>query len=99
MYGTHVNDFIDEWCWEVVFGTSQIQIAKVHTNVDGALFFVYGDRVGNLSGVCDGIDETDCVQFLDFCFDRCIFLGMHGSLHIMDECHARPGIDMVFNNG
>ena len=45
--GTVVDNLIDERCWKVVFGTCIIEIVKVGANVDSALFFVDGYRVGN----------------------------------------------------
>ena len=45
MSGTCIDDLIDEWCWEVVFGTRPIQIAEVCTNVDGTLFLIHGNRI------------------------------------------------------
>ena len=42
-----IDDLIDEGCWEVVFGTCVIEVAKVYANADSALFFVDGYRVGN----------------------------------------------------
>jgi hypothetical protein len=42
-----VDNLIDERRWKVVFGTCVIEIAKVRADVDSALFFVNGYRVGN----------------------------------------------------
>ena len=42
-----VDNLIDERRWKVVFGTCMIEIVKVYANVDSALFFVNGYRVGN----------------------------------------------------
>jgi hypothetical protein len=42
-----VDNLIDERRWEVVLGTCVIEIAKVSADVDRALFFVDGYRVGN----------------------------------------------------
>jgi hypothetical protein len=42
-----IDNLIDERRWKVVFGTCMIQIAKVCANMDSALFFVNGYRVGN----------------------------------------------------
>jgi hypothetical protein len=47
MVGVVVDNLIDEGRWEVVFGTCMIEITKVGANVDSALFFVNGYRVGN----------------------------------------------------
>jgi hypothetical protein len=44
---TIIDDLIDEGCWEVVFGTCIVEIAKVGANADRSLFFVDGYRVGN----------------------------------------------------
>jgi hypothetical protein len=45
--GAVVDNLIDERLWKVVFGTCVIEIAKVCENVDSALFFFDGYRVGN----------------------------------------------------
>jgi hypothetical protein len=42
-----VDNLINERHWKVVFGTCVIEITKVCENVDSALFFVNGYRVGN----------------------------------------------------
>ena len=42
-----VDNLIDERRWEVVFWTSVIEIAKVGTNANRALFFVDRYKVGN----------------------------------------------------
>ena len=47
MAGTIINNLIDEMGWEVVFGTSMVEIAKVGAYANNALFFVNGDGVGN----------------------------------------------------
>ena len=47
MAGTVVDNLIDERHWKVVFGTCMIEIAKFCANMDSALFFVNGYRVGN----------------------------------------------------
>ena len=60
MFGAHVNDLVNEQGWEVVFGTIEIQIMKVRTNTDGSLFFVHRDKVANLRGVSNRVDETSC---------------------------------------
>ena len=47
MVGTVINNLVDERCWEVVFGTSMIEIMKFGADVNSALFFVNGDGVGD----------------------------------------------------
>jgi hypothetical protein len=42
--GAVIDNLIDERNWKVVFGTC---VMKVYANVDSALFFVNGYRVGN----------------------------------------------------
>jgi hypothetical protein len=41
-----IDNLIDERNWKVVFGTRMIEIVKVGANMDSALFFVNGYRVG-----------------------------------------------------
>ena len=36
---TLIDDLVNKWCGEVVFGTSFFQIAKVSANTNGAFFF------------------------------------------------------------
>jgi hypothetical protein len=45
--GTVVDNLINERRWKVVFWTCVIEIAKFGANVDSALFFVDGYRIGN----------------------------------------------------
>ena len=98
MSDTHVNDLVNEQCWKIVFGTSQIQIPEVHANSDGALFFVHGNRVGNPGGVCDGIDETGCAQFLYFFFDCNNFGSMDGTLLLVYKNHIWTCVYVVLHN-
>jgi hypothetical protein len=44
---TIIDNLVDEGCWKIVFGTSVIEIAKIRTDMDSALFFVNGDGVGD----------------------------------------------------
>jgi hypothetical protein len=45
--GTVIDNLVDERGWEVVFGTSMVEIVKVGADVNSALFFVNGDGVGD----------------------------------------------------
>jgi hypothetical protein len=45
--GAVVDNLIDERHWKVVFWTCVIEIVKVYADVNGALFFFNGYRVGN----------------------------------------------------
>jgi hypothetical protein len=47
MVGTVIDGLVDERGWKFVFGTGVVEIAKVGADVNNALFFVNGDRVGN----------------------------------------------------
>jgi hypothetical protein len=47
MAGAIVDNLINERRWKVVLGTCVIEIAKIDADVDRALFFVNGYRVGN----------------------------------------------------
>ena len=42
MFGTCIDDLVNERCGEVVFGTCTIKIAKVYANANGTLFFIHG---------------------------------------------------------
>jgi hypothetical protein len=44
---TVIDNLLYERCWEVLFGTSMIEIVKVSENKNSALFFVNGDGVGD----------------------------------------------------
>ena len=55
---TLINDLVNKWCGEVVFGTSFVQIVKVSADSNSALFFEDGNRIGHPSGVLNGINET-----------------------------------------
>jgi hypothetical protein len=45
MASTVIDNLIDERGWEVVFGTSMIDIAEVGADANNALVFVNGDGV------------------------------------------------------
>ena len=72
------KDFITSTCiyylvnkliGEVIFGISQIQIMQFNTNTNGSLFFINGNKIGNPSGIRDGVYETYFTQFFDLNFD------------------------------
>jgi hypothetical protein len=44
---TVIDNLVDERGWEVVFGTSMIEIMKVSADANSALFFVNRDGVGD----------------------------------------------------
>ena len=70
MSSSSVNDLVNTQSGEVVFGTCQIQVAKISTYADGTLFFINENRILNPSGIRDGVYETYYAQFLNFGFDR-----------------------------
>ena len=41
MFGACIDDLVDEWCGEVVFGTCPIEIVEFCANVNGTLFFIH----------------------------------------------------------
>jgi hypothetical protein len=47
MVGTVIDNLVDERHWEVVFGTSVIEIMKVGTETNSALFFFDREGVGD----------------------------------------------------
>jgi hypothetical protein len=47
MDDTVIDNLVDERGWEVVFGTSVVEIAKVCADVNNALFLVNGEGVGD----------------------------------------------------
>jgi hypothetical protein len=42
-----IDNLVDEGRWKIVFWTSVIEVVKVCTDTDSALFFVNRDRVGD----------------------------------------------------
>jgi hypothetical protein len=47
MVGAIIDDLVEERGWEVVFGTSVVEIMKVCVDRNSSLFFGNGDGVGN----------------------------------------------------
>ena len=45
MSGAHIDDLINEGCWEVIFGTCLIEIMEFCTNTDGTLFFIHENGI------------------------------------------------------
>jgi hypothetical protein len=45
MSGASVNDLIDEGCWEIVLGTSLIEVSKIGADPNSSMFLVDWDRV------------------------------------------------------
>jgi hypothetical protein len=58
MDGTIINDLVDERGWEVVFGTSVVDIAKFYADANSFLFFVKKDKVEDPRSVHNGVNET-----------------------------------------
>ena len=69
MTGTSVNDLVNKWSGEVSFGTSQIQVMEFSTDVNGTLFSIDRNKIGNPSGICNGVYESFFVQFVDLILD------------------------------
>ena len=49
-------------------GVCPFNIVEVCENMDGNLFFIHGNMIRNPSGVRNGVNEVDYVQFLNFGF-------------------------------
>jgi hypothetical protein len=56
---TIIDYLVDEGGWEVVFGISMVDVAKVCADMNSSLFFVNEDRVGDPRSVCNGVNELD----------------------------------------
>jgi hypothetical protein len=59
MANTIIDYLVDEEGWEVVFGTSMVEVAKVCADTNSSLFFVNGEGVGDLRSVRNGVNEPD----------------------------------------
>ena len=79
MSGTVINDLVNDRSGKIVLWTWQVQIIKVSIDMNGTLFFINGNRIGNPSGICNGIYKTRFMQFLDLKFDCMILWGVNGS--------------------
>ena len=76
-----------------------IEVMEVCANANGTLFFIHRNRIGNLSGVCNGINEANCAQLLYLDFHRIHFGWMDGPLLLAYGCHIRPCVDVVLHDG
>ena len=76
---TLINDLVNKWCGEVVFGTSFVKIAKFGANTNGALFFEDGNWVRHPSGIFNGVNETNLSKLVDLSFDGFTSRWMNGS--------------------
>ena len=72
---------------------------EFYANMDGTLFFIYGNRIRNPSGVRNGVNEATCVQLLNFRFDRDDFGRMDGPLLLVHEGYIGPCVNVVFHDG
>jgi hypothetical protein len=61
MASTIIDDLVDERGWEVVFGTSMVEIMKVSKDANSFLFFVNRDGVGDPRSVRNGVNEPNSV--------------------------------------
>jgi hypothetical protein len=55
---TIIDDLVDERGWEVVFGTSMVEITKVCVDANSAMFFVHKDGVRDPQSVRNGVNES-----------------------------------------
>ena len=72
---------------------------EVYENMDGTLFFIHRNRIRNLSGVRNGVDEADCVQLLYLKFHRNHFGWMDWPFILAYGSHIRPCVNVVFHDG
>ena len=96
---TLINDLVNEWCGEVFFGTSFVQITKVSADTDGALFLENENWIGHPSGVFDGIDKTSLLELIDLSFDSLSSGRINGSQILTDLASVRSCVDMMLENG
>ena len=68
MSGTGINDLVNEHSGEIILGIGQVQIMEVSTDMNGTLFFINENRIGNPSGIHDGLYESS-FEFFDLRFD------------------------------
>ena len=94
-----IDDLVGERCGEVVFGTYPIKVTEVCANMNSTLFFIHGNRIRNLGGVCNEVDEVGCAHLLYLIFNRNHFGWMDGPLLLVDGCHIRPCVDVMFHDG
>jgi hypothetical protein len=57
--GTIIDYLVDERGWEVVFGTSMVEVMKVCADMNSSMFFVNGDGVGDPRSVRNGVNEPN----------------------------------------
>ena len=70
MASASIIDLVNEQSGEVVFGTCQVQVTEFSIDMNGTLFFVNGNTIGNPSGIRDGVYETYFTQLRDLGFDN-----------------------------
>ena len=99
MFGTCIDNLINEGCWEVVFGTHPVEVVEVCANANGTLFFIHGNRIRNPSGVRNGVDEAGSAQLFYLDFNRGHFGRVNGSLILVYGCHIGPCVDVMFHDG
>lgn len=66
MLHTLINDLVNKGCGKLIFGTSFVQVTKIHANMNGALFLEKRNQVGYPCGILNGIDEISLLELVDF---------------------------------
>ena len=99
MSSARIDNLINEECGEVVFGTYPIEIIEVCENLNGTLFFIHRNKIRNLSGVRNGVNEASCAQLLYLGFDHGHFGRMDGPLLLAYRGHIGPCVNVVFHDG
>jgi hypothetical protein len=96
--GTIVDNLIDEGGRKVVFGTSFVDIPIINAYMNGALFLVNRDKIGN--PVCEShrLNKADFQKFLDFELDSSHFLWVNWMKALPDRFIVGVCLYLMYHN-
>jgi hypothetical protein len=98
MDGTGINELINEGGREVFFGIILVEVAEVYEKLNGGLFLIDRDMIGDLGCICNGVYESNFMDFFDLHFDLHGIERVEGAFLLVKRGHIGPSVNAMFNN-
>jgi hypothetical protein len=97
-FGTIIDNLVDEGGRKVVFRTCFINIPIINAHVDGALFLVNRDKIGNLVSEIHRVNKAGFEKFLDFKLDSGRFTWVNWMKVFPDGSSVWVCLDLMYHN-
>jgi hypothetical protein len=97
-FGTIIDNLIDKGGRKVVFGTSFVDIPIINTYMNGALFLINWDKIGNPVYESHQINKAGVEKFLDFELDSSRFTWVNWMKAFPDGFSIGVCIYLMYHN-